>query len=93
MRKTCTNGKCLTLLVNLNIYNHTYEEGSASGKNSWWKLVLIVSDVTRSFTSMLITFLVQSIGQRGFSTLMMLISSCVVRIHVLCFELKNIIYG
>ena len=38
------------LLIQI-FYVHTYK-GTASGKNPWGKLVLIVSDVMRSFASM-----------------------------------------
>ena len=42
MRCNCGNGKCLVLVISLNVYIHTYDS-SASGKNPWRKLVSIVS--------------------------------------------------
>ena len=65
MKNKCSNGECHVLYVSVNKKIHTYE-GSVSGKNPWGKLILIVSDVTGSFASMRITFLVRSRGQKKF---------------------------
>ena len=85
MKNTCNNGECHVLYVSVNNKFHTYE-GSVSGKNPWRKLVLIVSDVTGSFASMRITFLVRSRCQKNSSALMVFTFRQVFKTHDLCSE-------
>ena len=72
VKNTCNNGDCHVLFIIVNNKVHTYE-GSISGKNPWGKLVLVVSDVSRSLASMRIMFL--SRGQISSTVLMMFTSS------------------
>ena len=69
MKNVCNYGEYLVSFVSSNNKTHTYE-GSVSGKNSWVKLVFIVSDVIRSLASMRITCLMQCRYQGSSSALM-----------------------